>query len=56
MVVDHGAEIGRATDKTEIHVEHLAGFQRDLVDDELTTRGFSKVGEVASAAVHEADR
>jgi hypothetical protein len=26
--VDHGAEIGRATDKTEIHVEDLAGFQR----------------------------
>ena len=54
-MVDDGAEIGRATDKTEIHVEHLAGFQGDLVDDKLTTRGLGQVSEVASAAMHEAD-
>ena len=55
-VVDHSAEIGWVTDKTEIHVEHLAGFQWDLVEDKLTTRGFCQLGEVASAATHEADR
>jgi hypothetical protein len=45
VMVDQGAEIERATDKTEIHVEHLAGFQGDLVDDKLTTRGFGQVSE-----------
>jgi hypothetical protein len=55
MMVDDGAEIGRATNKTEIHVEHLAGFQGDLVDDKLSTRGLGQVCEVASAAMHEAD-
>ena len=54
--VDHGAEIGWATDKTEIHVEHLAGFQRDLVNAELGTRSFGQMGEVTSAAMHESDR
>jgi hypothetical protein len=54
-MVDDGAEIGRATNKTEIHVEHLAGFQGDLVDDKLTTRGLGQVSEVASAAMHGAD-
>jgi hypothetical protein len=55
MMVDDGAEIGRATNKTEIHVEHLGGFQGDHVDDKLTTRGLGQVSEVASAAMHEAD-
>jgi hypothetical protein len=54
-MVDDGAEIGGATNKTEIHVEHLAGFQGDLVDDKLTTRGLRQVSEVASAAMHKVD-
>jgi hypothetical protein len=56
-VVDHGTQIGWATDETEIHVEHLAGFQGDLVNGKkLITCGFGQVSEVASAAMHEADR
>ena len=54
--VDNGAELEQAMDKSEIHVEHLAGFQQDLVDDELTTRSFGQVNEVASAAMHKSDR